>query len=128
MVHRGVCAVPVTEPTKVVAANLRHPIRVSNLVHYYSLITDGGEFSAGTPPDLYDRHGAPTALSSELAAGSLVRVSVSDDGVMVAVQLIEPIYDDPFARCSHGFYPWRMEKPLFCRGFLSLIAVPLLAC
>jgi hypothetical protein len=91
----------VTEPTVVLASNLRHPIHVSDAVLFYHLITSSGEYAAGNPPDIYDETGAPTLLTAELSRGSIVRVSVADDGAtMTAVQLITPLYDNPFSAAS----------------------------
>jgi hypothetical protein len=88
----------VTEPTVVIAANLRHPVVVSGNVNYYQLITSTGEYAAANPPDIYDKNGAPTTLSAELSRGSVVRVSVADNGMMIAVQLIDVRYANPFER------------------------------
>lgn len=88
----------VTEPTVVIAANLRHPVVVSGNVSYYQLITSTGEYAAAIPPDIYGKDGAPTTLSAELSRGSVVRVSVADNGMMIAVQLIDVRYANPFER------------------------------
>jgi hypothetical protein len=88
----------VTEPTIVIAANLRHAVVVSSNISYYQLITSTGEYAAAIPPDIYDKNGVPTTLTAEPSRGSVVRVSVADDGMMIAVQLIDVRYANPFER------------------------------
>lgn len=68
----------------------------------YSLVTDAGEFFAATFPDIFDSSGAPIPLTAELAAGSVVRISVSATGVMLAVQLLGPRYENPFRATDEG--------------------------
>jgi hypothetical protein len=123
---------------EVVTSNLRHAIRVSDTVCYYSLTTADGEFVAGSSPDIFDRAGQPVTLAAELAAGSVVRVLVSDDGAMTAVQLVEAKFDNPFARCSHRVMvvltgnlsgsPWptrnpAIRHPLRLPGVIAIFAI-----
>ena len=86
---------PLTDPTTVLAAHLRHPIRVGGVV-YYSLVTEAGEFRSAIAPDIFDQAGQPVALNAELVVGVIVRVS-HDAGAMRAVQVLKPLYDNPFA-------------------------------
>jgi hypothetical protein len=88
---------PITPPTTVVASHLRWPLRVYGRT-VYRLVTDDGDFVAAKHPDIFDPTGQPTALSAELATGSIVRVSMNNAGAMTAVQLIAAKFDNPFAR------------------------------
>ena len=89
----------ITPPVRVIACHIRWPLKLfGHLIYRLIVEADGGDFVSAKPPDIYDHTGAPTTLNAELAAGSVVRVSLSDDGAtMVAVQLLQPIFDNPFA-------------------------------
>ena len=87
---------PITDPARVTASHIRWPIRAFGHT-VYRLITDAGDFVSARPPDIFDQTGAPTALAAELAPGSIVRVSTSDAGAMMAVLLVQPIFANPFS-------------------------------
>lgn len=88
---------PITDPIVITSSHLRWPIPIAGQTYYW-IETAGGDFVSRRRPDIYDASGAPTNLSSELAAGSVVRVEADDRRLMSAVQLIAPVYDSPFAR------------------------------
>jgi hypothetical protein len=85
----------ITSPAVVVAAHLRHPLYLSDRRRLYELETDGGRYLAVAPPDIFDAFGRPITLAAELAAGSVVRVSLVA-GLMHAIQVVHARYADPF--------------------------------
>lgn len=87
---------PVTPPIEVIACHIRWPIKVFGRV-IYRLLTHSGDFASANPPIIFDKTGQPVSLDSELAPGSVVRVQHDGRGVMLAVQLIETQFDNPFA-------------------------------
>jgi hypothetical protein len=85
----------VTSAVCVTASHVRWPLKVGGRV-IYRLVTDAGDFVSASPPDIFDQAGAPTSLPAELAAGSIVRIETNAHGAMVSIQLVGPIYDNPF--------------------------------
>jgi hypothetical protein len=86
----------VTSPCRVVASHVRWPLKLAGLT-IYRLVTDSGDFVSVTCPDVFDHAGLPSVLTAELMPGSAVRVQTNDAGAMTAVQLIRPIYQNPFS-------------------------------
>jgi hypothetical protein len=86
-------------PASVLAAFLRHPLRLPDGRTLYALHTRQGRFFSVAPPDIFDASGTPITLAAELAAGSLVRVAITNR-FMIAVQIVEARYDNPFADAS----------------------------
>jgi hypothetical protein len=85
-----------TSPARVVAAHLRYPLRLADGRVLYELLTEGGRFHAGSPPEFCDAHGVPINPPAELAAGSVVRVSLVA-GLLHTVQVLQARYPNPFA-------------------------------
>lgn len=100
---------PITAPTKVVSCHVCWPSRYREYV-VYRLITETGDYVAAKPPLIYDPTGQPAALNSELAVGSIVRVEHSDRGVLRAVQLLQPVYQNPSARRAFGYRSRRFSR------------------
>jgi hypothetical protein len=67
----------VIESTAVTACNLRHRLGASGEFSHYRLLTDCGEFSVTSQTDFFDQTGQPVVLTAKLAAGNVVRESVS---------------------------------------------------
>jgi hypothetical protein len=82
---------PITVLTKVVCWPSR----------YREYVT--GDYVSAKPPLICDPTGQPAALNSERAVGSIVRVEHNDRGVLRAVQLLQPAYQNPFARRAFGY-------------------------
>lgn len=95
---------PITLPTKVIACHLRWPLKHHRQT-VYQLVTDAGDFVAANPPIVYDKAGAPTTLTADLSPGSIVRFEADERRLMTAVQLINPIFDNPFARLIGVLWP-----------------------
>ena len=89
---------PTSSPVRVVACHIRSPLRVYGRVVYRLLTADGGDFVSANPPEFFNATGQPVVLTAELATGSVVRVEHDGRGAMAAVQLIAPLYQNPFAR------------------------------
>jgi hypothetical protein len=96
-------AVPVTPPIVVVACYLRYPLRVAGRVAYRLVTSNQSDFISSKLPDIFDQAGQPVALTADLAPGSVVRVETDAAGAMVAVQLLKPLYRNPFARLMQQF-------------------------
>ena len=79
-------------PAIVLAAFLRHPVRLPDGRSLYALVVRQGRFLAVASPEIFDVDGAPITLHTELAPGSIVRVAVAN-GFMYAV---EARYAHPF--------------------------------
>jgi hypothetical protein len=85
-----------TPRVAVIASYVRWPYKVAGLT-IYRLITDGGDFVSASHPDIFDNSSVPTVLTAELMPGSVVRVQTNDTGAMSAIQLVHPIYSNPFS-------------------------------
>jgi hypothetical protein len=81
----------VTESTAVTACNLRHRPSVLGEVSYYRLLTDCGEFSATNHPDFFYQTCQPVVLTAELAAGNVVRESMSAIGATIGSPSSRPL-------------------------------------
>jgi hypothetical protein len=109
-------SIAITPPGIVVAAHVRHPLRINehklySLTAIFSIPLLGlavssvngltyHRFTSRVPPDIVDGSGHVVALHSEIGHGSTVRIRfINHDGVAVlqAVQIINPQYDNPFA-------------------------------
>jgi hypothetical protein len=90
--------VPVSPFVTVVACHIRFPLRIHGRLVYRLITQAGDDFVSASSPEIFDPTGAPTALAAELAVGSVVRVETSARGAMTAVQLVKPLYVNPFAR------------------------------
>ena len=93
---------PITPPTRVIANHLRWPLRLY-CDTVYQLVTEAGDFVAANPPIV--KAGAPTTLTADLSPGSIVRFEADERRLMTAVQLINPIFDNPFARLIGVLWP-----------------------
>ena len=82
-------------PAVVLAAFLRHPLRLPDGRTLYALITEQGRFFSVARPECLDASGTPIILAAEIGAGSLVRVAVAH-GFLRAVQVVLARYADPF--------------------------------
>ena len=87
---------PVTPPTTVIASHLRWPIRLFSRV-IFRLIVEDGDFVSANSPTFFGQTGQPVTLTAELAAGSRIRVEHDGRGTMLAVQLLNPLFENPFA-------------------------------
>jgi hypothetical protein len=95
--QRGALPMPITPPTRVIASHLRWPLKLHRHT-VYQLATEAGDFASARPPIVYDKAGQPTALTADLARGSLVRVE-HQDGVLRSVQMLQPVFANPFGDC-----------------------------
>lgn len=87
----------ITEPFVVAASFLYYPLRIKQHCAYLIEGTKSDRYTAAQMPNVW-QDGKPIRLDAELSAGSTVRVAVDEQtGAMVAVQVIEAKYDDPFA-------------------------------
>jgi hypothetical protein len=89
--------VSIVGPVTVAFSHLRHPLWIGGFV-CYQLVTDAGEFVASIAPDIYDNQGQLIALSGETAAGSTVRLSLSPNDALLAVQIVAGRFEHPFAK------------------------------
>ncbi len=88
---------PVTPPVRITSCHIRWPLRVYGRVIFRLFTADGGDFVSARHPTIYGPTGQPTTLNADLAPGSLVRVE-HDAGALRSIQLLTPIFDNPFAR------------------------------
>jgi hypothetical protein len=88
----------IPRPASVLAAFLRHPLRLSDGLTLYVLVTGRGRFFSVAAPELFDVYGTPIILTAEIGAGSIVRAAVAG-GLMRAVQIAQ----------AHSFCPFSGE-------------------
>jgi hypothetical protein len=87
-----------TPPSAVLLCRIAQPV-IFYQHTIYCMWTEAGQFLAGNPPTILDRHGEPMALVADLLAGSTVRVHVIDDELQT-VQIISRKTHNPFAEAT----------------------------
>jgi hypothetical protein len=113
---RKEAALPITNEIKVVACHIRWPMRLAVRTIYRLITEDGGDFVASSAPDIFDGTGQPIALNRELARGAVVRVEHDGRGGMTAIQLVVPLFVNPFARLLHRMRHYLCIESGRCRS------------
>jgi hypothetical protein len=89
--------VPTTSPVTVADSHLRWPIRLFGRAIFRLITASGGDYVSTQQPDFFDATGQPVALTAELMPGSVIRIEHDDHGALKSIQLLAPVYQNPFA-------------------------------
>jgi hypothetical protein len=86
----------ITEPEAIIASHLFYPHRMFGRTRY-QIETTTNRYSSNELPMIRDAGNKPIVLTEEIGIGSIVRLAIGADGLLRAVQVMQPVYADPFA-------------------------------